>query len=307
MKTFLRSIALRYCRYSKSAVLRLKRTSLSESKLGRFFVDVLSFPGDWLTLTIKFEAQFGYLPNVFYPKTFSEFIQREKLFGRKAIKVKLADKIAVRDWVSSRIGSEYLPTLFWTGESLSALDPQGLPDSFVIKPNHTSGRVKLIHDKASTNWESVVAETEEWLKDEISLTHGEWQYRWIKPRLLVEELLSENGCVPPNDYKFWCYDGRVRFLQVFFDRRTNYSKLTFDRNLQELDCEPEWQVFKGKFELPPNIKEALILAEVLSKGFTFVRVDFYFAPGPVFSEMTFAPASGYKVWRSFEWDRIACP
>ena len=45
--------------------------------------------------------------------------------------------------------------------------------------------------------------------------------------------------------------------------------------------------------MPKNLDKMLLLAERLSKGLPFVRVDFYNASGIIlFGELTFFPASG---------------
>jgi len=53
------------------------------------------------------------------------------------------------------------------------------------------------------------------------------------------------------------------------------------------------------------MKEMVALAEILSTGFSFVRVDFYYANNTVyFGEMTFTPANGRKRLIPNEYDYI---
>ena len=50
--------------------------------------------------------------------------------------------------------------------------------------------------------------------------------------------------------------------------------------------------------------EILKLAEKLSKGIPFIRIDFYIVEGKIyFSELTFFPASGFEGYDPPEWDR----
>ena len=56
----------------------------------------------------------------------------------------------------------------------------------------------------------------------------------------------------------------------------------------------------------PNLKKLLNLGEILSKGFKFVRVDFYILNNDTikFGEMTFHPYSGIQKWESKMTDEI---
>ena len=38
----------------------------------------------------------------------------------------------------------------------------------------------------------------------------------------------------PLDYKFYCFKGKVKLIQIDFDRFTNHSRLIFDNNFNFL-------------------------------------------------------------------------
>jgi len=56
---------------------------------------------------------------------------------------------------------------------------------------------------------------------------------------------------------------------------------------------------------PPHLEELYRLARKLSCGIPFVRVDFYLVSDrPLFSEITFFPASGLTPFVPASWDTV---
>lgn len=102
-------------------------------------------------------------------------------------------------------------------------------------------------------------------------------------------------------YKFFCFNGKVKFFKVDFGRfvehHANYyfpegELLEFGE--QGLEPEPNYHI-----ELPTSLSEMVSLAEKLSANESFLRVDFYNVNGKVyFGELTFYPASGMGKWTS---------
>lgn len=107
------------------------------------------------------------------------------------------------------------------------------------------------------------------------------------------------------DYKFFCFNGKVRFFKVDFGRfvehHANYYSpegelLEFGE--QGLEPDPNYPI-----ELPNNLNEMISLAERLSKNEPFLRVDFYNVNDKIFfGELTFYPASGMLPWTTEEAD-----
>lgn len=99
-----------------------------------------------------------------------------------------------------------------------------------------------------------------------------------------------------NDYKFFCFDGKVKFFKIDFDRQTRHRANYYDRECRLLEIEevsyprdPEKTLY-----IPQNINAMISLAEKLSSGNRFLRVDFYNVNGRIyFGELTFFPASGF--------------
>ena len=84
-----------------------------------------------------------------HPVTYSEKIQWLKLYDPNTNRSMLADKIAVRDWIKTKIGEEYLIPIYGTYDSFDEIDFDKLPDQFVIKTNHSSGWNIVVKDKST--------------------------------------------------------------------------------------------------------------------------------------------------------------
>ena len=73
-------------------------------------------------------------------------------------------------------------------------------------------------------------------------------------------------------------------------------------DIGEVVCPPNHEY---NIKLPENLAEMVSLAENLSKGFPFLRVDFYNVNGHIyFGELTFYPASGFGKFIPEEWDLL---
>lgn len=97
------------------------------------------------------------------------------------------------------------------------------------------------------------------------------------------------------DYKFFCFDGKVRFFKVDFGRFVEHHANYYSPEGELLDfgeeiCLPDPN---HPIILPVNLNKMVNLAERLSAGMTFLRVDLYNINSSIyFSELTFYPASG---------------
>ena len=98
-----------------------------------------------------------------------------------------------------------------------------------------------------------------------------------------------------NDYKFFCFNGKMKFMKVDFDRFTDHHANYYDRQFQLLDFgECDFPPVKEKnIDRPIEFGKMIQLAETLSKECRFARVDFYEVQERVyFGEITFYPSSG---------------
>ena len=83
-----------------------------------------------------------------YPMTFNQKLLWKVAKDRRPLLTTFADKVAVRDYVTSSVGSEVLSQLYRVVDDPAKLDPADLPDQFVVKPNHASGMIWIVANQA---------------------------------------------------------------------------------------------------------------------------------------------------------------
>jgi hypothetical protein len=299
-----KALALRTIGLAQRLGHGLRRRGWGSSYLGRMGIDALLWPADAVTARRGYYRAFGSMPRLLRPRTFNEKLQHSKLFRRKPLHTVLADKIAVRSYVSERVGAEVLTKLYWTGTDLQSVSPVKLPPKFVLKANHACGTNLIVHDRDAFDWEQARELTRLWLGLDYSICGAEWQYRWIEPRLLIEELLSDADGAIPSDYKFFCLNGRVECVQIDIDRYARHMRAFVDRSFEPLDIRLVYPRHEGTLERPSSFAAMLEIAEALSKGQPFARVDLYDIGRPVFGEITLHPGSGTQPFDPATYDQV---
>ncbi|MDE5759102.1 MAG: hypothetical protein K2H85_10900, partial [Allobaculum sp.] len=246
-------------------------------------------------------------PNLENPVRFSEWIQWYKMKYRNPDMLRCVDKYDVRNYLKEKGCREYVNRLYQVCDKAEEIDFEKLPDKFVIKT--TSGgsgdNVVIVMDKAALCLSDTVATVNCWLRKNYSDTSREWAYSEAArhPKIIVEEYL-ENTDQSLDDYKFYCFKGKFKFLCVDKDRYFNHRRAFFDENLLFLpSVRSIFEVADNIPVLPENIKEMITLSEYLSRDFPFVRVDLYNVCGRIiFGELTFYPGSGYSRYYPDDFD-----
>lgn len=218
----------------------------------------------------------------------------------------MADKIEAKKWVAERIGEKYIiPTLgVWT--KAEEVDFDTLPDKFVIKCNHNSGTgMYICKDKQQMDVQKVRNELRAGLQEDYFYHNGEWPYKNIKPRIIAEQYIEDKDSQDLCDYKFLCFDGKVKLFDIDFDRftkhRVNYYTPTGE--LLPFGLKKFPPQFDRIIPMPPTLSQMISLAETLSSGIPFLRVDFYTVGMDIFfGELTFFPSSGMGHFEPEEWD-----
>lgn len=239
------------------------------------------------------------------PKTFNQKLQWLKLYDRKPEYSIMVDKYAVKEYVSKRIGSEYVIPTLGVWEKFEDINFDALPNQFVLKCTHDSGGIVICRDKSKLDLVEARKKINDSLKNNYFYNGREWPYKNVKPRIIAEAYMEDKGTAALRDYKFFCFGGIAKCYKVDFDRFVEHHANYFDTEGKLLDfgeviCPP---VFDKKIDMPVSLPKMIELAELLSKENPFLRVDFYDVNGKIyFGEMTFYPSSGYGKFIPEEWD-----
>ena len=147
------------------------------------------------------------------------------------------------------------------------------------------------------NFDNIKSKLKKWLKERPWLWYAEMQYKNVVPKIIVEKYLEmDSGSVIP-DYKVYCFNNKAKAILYIGGRNTaDISAGFFDRKWHYLGInKKKYNNLENNLPSKPyNLEKMLNISEDLSKGFPFVRVDFYEVNNKlIFGEMTFTPAGGF--------------
>lgn len=243
------------------------------------------------------------IPRLYSPKSLTDKILNVKLNTKSQLSElrKLsADRLGVRDYISSKSSACRLIDILWSGVELCPDVWNSLPNKFVIKANHGSKMVMIV-DKNKHSYEDVQRISKGWLSNDYYKKGKEWVYKDTTRKLLVEKFMNFSGDVPP-DYKFFCLNGKVGFVQVDLDRFESHKRNIYTSDFRLLDV--EYHFSQGNnIEKPRNFEAAIEIAEQLSAEFDFIRVDLYILPkGIYFGELTNFPGNCLEKFSDYSFD-----
>lgn len=248
-------------------------------------------------LRYLFWEQFGYELNLEAPKTYNEKLQWLKLYWRDENVPLCTDKYEVKKYLRSKGLSNILVDTIATYDDANDIDFNSLPERYVAKATHASGYNLFVSDASVLDTNRARLVLNKILKLPYYAAKLEWNYELVKPRIMIEPLLSINTATPL-DYKFYCFHGKVCFVEI-----TTACEWVYDSEPSELIVDSKFnrQEFSYSFdnklviEKPTNFDEMVEIATLLSAPFPHVRIDLLNPQEGVikFGEFTFFPSAGF--------------
>jgi len=258
---------------------------------------------DELYIKTRYRLEFGFWPDLKNPKRFSEKMQVLKLHDRSELRRLAADRLKVREYVKQKAGDLNLIPLIGSFKFLDDITWEELPTSFVLKASHGSGMVQIIHQKHNTDKKQAIQKANGWMEEDYYRFGREWVYKGLDRFIIAEELiLDEHGKVP-SDFKFFCFNGRVKFIQVDVDRFDAQKRNLYDEHFNRLEAGLHHPVGGDVVEKPALFEEAKSVAVKLSGEYNFIRVDLYIMKDRIyFGELTNFPGNGFERFNPDEFD-----
>lgn len=257
--------------------------------------------GDRWMIRKQFKTFMGFSPNLKNPQRLNEKLQWLKLYDRDDFHTLAADKLRVRNYYRKEFGDEHIVPLIKTFESWKDVTIESLPDEpFVIKANTGTGTWMIVRDKSELNINQLRTKCRIWMNCNHYYGSQEWQYKNIKPCILVEKLLADNDGKIPVDYKFHYINGQLQFIYCVVDREGDAYRAMFS---------PEWKLMPFQWvsvrnhkplrldinePRPKNLDKMIEYGNIIAKRFKYyVRVDYYEVGGKMyFGEITMHHGSG---------------
>ncbi len=283
----------------------MKKFELLLIKLARKNIIKMS---DQKFLDLCFDYYLGKKINWKNPQTYNEKLQWLKIYDRQDRYTKMVDKYEAKEYVKNIIGEEYIIPTIGIYDKFENIDFEKLPQQFVMKCTHDSGGLVICKDKSKLNLKEAKRKINQCLKVNYFNCWKEWPYKNVKPRIIIEKYMTNDDSDGINDYKFFCFNGKVKLLFIATDRVNENEETKFDfydENFNHLPIKnghPNALVPPSK---PLNFEKMKELAEILSKDIPHLRVDFYEINGKIyFGELTFSHWAGMVPFEPEEYDLI---
>lgn len=271
---------------------------------------------DYITSHSLYYGTFRRFPDIVNPTKFTEKIQRRKIIERGSLYVQCADKYAVKDYVAKCVGEKYVIPLLFMTDKPAEIPFWSMPNEYVIKATHGCGYniicmdeviqvddVKYLKKEFGKN--KIIEQCINWINSIYGVQTGEWLYRKIKPRIIVEKLIRDSEGNIPKDYRLHCFHGKVHMIQV--DQTLGHHDVVqafYTREWKKINVYYK-RMNPQEIEKPSVLSELVAVAEKLSANFSYVRVDLYLSANQVyFGELTFYPVAGFIPFVPADYDNL---
>ncbi len=251
--------------------------------------------------------------NLTAPKTYDEKLWWLKLNYKDPLMTICSDKYEVRKYVAQCGLKELLIPLIGVYNAFEEIHFDKLQDEVILKCNHVSGGNVIYNPKKNFNYKKEKLKFDRLMRKNYYFVSREWNYKNIKPRILIEKVLRDRKGNLPKDYKFLCFEGIPKLMYLIENTctETGRHESPDKRFLNVYDMEWNLTNISQGFPIKCNkmIKKPVTFekmkeyASVLAKPFPECRVDFYEIEGKVyFGELTFYDGGGCNNTQPEEWD-----
>lgn len=249
----------------------------------------------------EFKRITGNSLNLKNPETYSEKIVWKKIYDRNPLLPIVADKYRVRFYLKEVLGKEnakrILVPLLYVTDRPETIPFNNLPQEYIIKPNHTSGKYIIVEKNNRINPQSIIEQCRQWLRKPYGVEKHEWAYQKIERKIVIEELLRDSNGRIPDDYKFFIIHGKCHLIEFISERFKNMNIDFYSPEWNYLDIKRKGWDRAGYQSKPENLESMIRLSELLGTPFDSIRVDLYSFDGKIyFGELTNYSASGRFIW-----------
>jgi hypothetical protein len=179
-----------------------------------------------------------------------------------------SDKEFLRIYVRGMIGEKYNVPILAILRTANEVENFFFPPKCCIKPTHLSNEVILRKKNEVVDKLKI----KKWFSTNYYKSSREANYKNLTPKVIVEPLIFDGN---PLDFKFFCFNGKPKMIQVNFDSRSDTAENLYDTSWNELDYSKLPKRRPNALKKPANLKEMLEVAAQLSEPFSFVRIDMY--------------------------------
>lgn len=216
------------------------------------------------------------------------------------LRVFVSDKELVKIYIKATIGDEYNVPTIAVLRSPAQVDSFEFPARCIIKPTHASAQYILRRHGEPVDRERI----RKWFNLNYYFAGRERNYETLRPKVIVEPLVFDSADL--SDYRFFCFNGVPKLIQVDMDRHTHHTRKILDTEWREQDFSILYPRSPKVLPRPDTLPEMLRVASALSAPFSFVRIDLYSDNQRVIAgEITNVSANAGGVFRPLSAERKA--
>jgi hypothetical protein len=262
--------------------------------------------GDTLFSAALFYKYHGRWPNLRSPRLFNEHMLRLKLSPAAIDPLRqfVTDKEHVKLYVRATVGEIHNVATFAVHRRLEDAGAYAYPVPCVVKPTHLSGEVIIRRDEYALIDPDTLGR---WFGARYYPLKREPNYRYLAPKVIVEECVPFGGADGPDDFKLFCFFGRAQFVQLDEGRFGAHRRRIYARDWTPLP----FTLTRAPSEVrpaPPNLAALIDIAERLAAPFEFMRVDLYSDGSRILvGELTSYPGNCASPLIPFEYNEVLGP
>lgn len=181
----------------------------------------------------------------------------------------VSDKFLVKEYVRAKVGEQYNVPTIAIFDNYQDLKDFNFPANCCIKPTQASQAVILRKNNEPIN----INETEKWFELNYHKTTRERNYKYLKPKVIVEPLIFNSTDLM--DYRIFCFNGKAKLICIDVGKFTGYQRIFYTKDWVKQDFSLKYPLYDGELVKPKNLDEMIRVAEKLSSELDFVRVDLY--------------------------------
>lgn len=229
------------------------------------------------------------------PKTYNEKMQAMMMYDHNPLYSVLNDKYLLKNYITEKIGKEYVVPLLGVWDDPREIDFSVLPDRFALKATNggDSTRVILVKDKSRAELNTIITQMCYWkdMCQNVYYANFNQVYKNMKQRFIAEELLDTDDleCI---DFGVHCFHGEPKYIMILDKNKKRIKFYDTDWKLQDFVFELPF--YEYDVPKPWCLDELLALSRKLSEPFQHVRVDFMVLKDRFYiGEMTFTTFGGF--------------
>ena len=248
------------------------------------------------------------------PHSLHEKYLWRKVLERDARYAIFSDKLLCKQYMAEHFPHVKCAKLLWQGTDIQLAPATLLEKPGYLKANHSSGYNRRLGE-SSPDLQALHKMTQGWLRRKWHRIHGEWGYKNVVPRLLIEEdVASKASGHQLIDLTVYVFDEVISHIAVMSDHKTDEARFgRFDvlgnrLALCEYPTELMERLARGPdageprelpndFVLPDGFDDMLQLSRKIANGFDHLRVDFMWnGQSFYFSEITIYSQGGFVLY-----------